>query len=625
MPITIGTNIASLLAERQLAQTSNVLGRVFERLSSGQRINRASDDAAGLAIADSLKAEARILDQGVRNLNDGISALNIVEESLTQLSNINVRLRELAEQAANGVYHLSQRRVLNTEADALVEEWNRIVETTEFNGIKLLQDTGSSVVLQAGCGSNAMLGIDSGQELSEVVGDGTFGESTTIAESGFEYGDFGGDAALVSDFNGDGNADLTTFSFDLEGGTGVAEVRLGHGDGTFSSAVTTAISTGWFDNVQVGDINGDQKLDFVGIYDSKLYVYLGKGDGSFESSQSIACATSGGYALGDLNDDGRLDLVYEPVEKTVGVLFAQADGTFSGGATYSAGIAESGYLLGFTIGDADGDGDNDAIVAGGEDFTTGVLQLLRNNGQGVLGAGEEMARTTDLFLFNDVRAEDYNHDGNLDFVAWNNLGGAVFINSGDGKLTRTDTLTDQYSGGGDFNGDGIPDLLVYNEVYLGNGDGTFSRASSIPFDPNIPYQEPTDINNDGALDILKYVKADGTFKLSLGGTRTTVSLTPLDLFTAASARSALDKLGEIAARVALEQGAVGAFRSRVETALSVLSSGSENMTAAESRIRDTDVAAEAANLVRTQILQQTSAAVLAQANQQPALALQLLE
>src|SRR5690606_625715 len=104
MPTTISANISSLRARRRLTVASEALSTVFERLSSGLRINSAADDAAGLAIAESLRASRRIYDQGVRNLNDGISLLNIADGALTELSTIVARLKELASQAANGSY-----------------------------------------------------------------------------------------------------------------------------------------------------------------------------------------------------------------------------------------------------------------------------------------------------------------------------------------------------------------------------------------------------------------------------------------------------------------------------------------------------------------------------------------
>ncbi len=126
MAITLGCNVASLIAQRELAKGTSALNNSFTRLSSGLRINRASDDRAGLSIASSLNSDRRVYLQGIRNLNDGVSALSIADGGLQELSGILVRMKELAEQAANGVYGTSQRAALNLEAQALKSEYNRI-------------------------------------------------------------------------------------------------------------------------------------------------------------------------------------------------------------------------------------------------------------------------------------------------------------------------------------------------------------------------------------------------------------------------------------------------------------------------------------------------------------------
>ena len=133
MQISFGKTAATLGVIRRLDQSGASLSRLFEQVSSGRRINRASDDAAGLAVASGLNVQSRIYAQGVRNLSDGTSLLSIADQALGQLSNIVNRQLELAEQAANGVLSNTQRESLNLEAQALSEEYNRIIETTTFN------------------------------------------------------------------------------------------------------------------------------------------------------------------------------------------------------------------------------------------------------------------------------------------------------------------------------------------------------------------------------------------------------------------------------------------------------------------------------------------------------------
>jgi flagellin len=149
MALNIRTNVPSLAAQRNLNAATERLNTAYERLSSGQRINRAKDDAAGLAIAESLKANARIASVGIRNANDGVSIINITDGAIAQITNILSRLAELSQQSANGVFSNSQRSALSLEFNALISEVERVAMTTEFNGLRLLSG-GGNVAFQVG-------------------------------------------------------------------------------------------------------------------------------------------------------------------------------------------------------------------------------------------------------------------------------------------------------------------------------------------------------------------------------------------------------------------------------------------------------------------------------------------
>lgn len=149
MAINIRTNVPSLIAQRNLDASTATLNTAYERLSSGLRINRARDDAAGLAIAESLKADAKIATVAIRNASDGISIISIADQAIGQIGNVLTRLAELAEQSANGVYGNVQRSALANEFNALASEIERIAFTTTFNGLRLLSG-GGSVVFQVG-------------------------------------------------------------------------------------------------------------------------------------------------------------------------------------------------------------------------------------------------------------------------------------------------------------------------------------------------------------------------------------------------------------------------------------------------------------------------------------------
>ncbi|VAX20822.1 Flagellin protein FlaA [hydrothermal vent metagenome] len=165
MALRVYNNIFSLTAQRNLGNNSTALGQSLERLSSGIRINRGADDAAGLAISEALRADIRSLQQALRNANDGISMINTAEGALSEQAAILVRMRELAAQAATGTVGSTERTTINREFTALRDEIDRISAVAEFNGQKLtdgaLDNVNStnnvvqSVVIQVGMQANS--------------------------------------------------------------------------------------------------------------------------------------------------------------------------------------------------------------------------------------------------------------------------------------------------------------------------------------------------------------------------------------------------------------------------------------------------------------------------------------
>ena len=154
MGLRINTNTASLNAQRVLWSTKSSLDKSMEKLASGYRINRAGDDAAGLAISENLRAQIRGLKQAARNANDGISLVQVAEGSMNEMSSILIRLRELSVQAASDTIGPVERQFLNVEYDQLVSEIDRIADSTEFNGTQLLSGVGSIMDFQVGIRNN---------------------------------------------------------------------------------------------------------------------------------------------------------------------------------------------------------------------------------------------------------------------------------------------------------------------------------------------------------------------------------------------------------------------------------------------------------------------------------------
>jgi len=180
MAVRIFNNIPSLTAQRILGVNNNRLSLSVERISSGIRINRAADDAAGLAISEGLRSDIRALRQAVRNASDGISLLNVTEGALNEQAGILIRLRELASQAATGTVGSTERATIQLEFTALRSELDRISATTEFNGLKLINGNlaygvaiNSHTLIQIGIDSSANSRIDLNTQINLASIDST--------------------------------------------------------------------------------------------------------------------------------------------------------------------------------------------------------------------------------------------------------------------------------------------------------------------------------------------------------------------------------------------------------------------------------------------------------------------
>lgn len=159
MSLQIFNNLSSLNAQRSLENSRSQLGASIARVASGIRVNSSSDDAAGFAISEGLNSDIQTLKQGARNLNDGLALINTIDGALNEQAGILIRLRELASQSATGTIGDTERKTIQLEFEALTKELNRIANTTEFNGQKLIDgslaaDAIESVVLQIGLDSS---------------------------------------------------------------------------------------------------------------------------------------------------------------------------------------------------------------------------------------------------------------------------------------------------------------------------------------------------------------------------------------------------------------------------------------------------------------------------------------
>jgi flagellin len=179
MPLLINSNAMSLNAQRYLSQNSNALSKSMEKLASGYRINRAGDDAAGLALSEKLRSQIRGSHKALDNIQDGINVLNIADGSMQSVTDYLQRMRELAVQAGNDTYNATQRTSMKTEIDQLSSGINNIATSTQFNGVFLLNASAPATSMRLQIGANGTAGTDT----LDVGGQGVFNsvDTTTLA------------------------------------------------------------------------------------------------------------------------------------------------------------------------------------------------------------------------------------------------------------------------------------------------------------------------------------------------------------------------------------------------------------------------------------------------------------
>ncbi len=624
MPVTIASNIASLGAQRQLGKVTESLGNTFERLSSGMRINKASDDAAGLAIATSLRNDTRVFTQAIRNVSDGISLTSIAAGALEQLRDIATRQIELAASAANGTFSFQQRRSLDREADALSKEWNRIVQSTTFNGVRVLDLSNPTTTIQAGYGSEASLGVSVGAELARTVGVGTF---NTANVSGINI-NVGG--TLLADFNSDGNLDLVA----THRGTSSVNVALGTGSGTFTSVTTLvagASNNGSFNEIVATDFNSDGIVDLAitSATTNTIQIYRGNNNGTFRAALTVSSfGLTGGYSLkgGDLNQDGKEDLVVGNGTSGIQALYGNGDGTFSLGFSFAS--TSIGHVE--TL-DINNDGRLDIVSSG--NFADS-FHVFMNQGSGSFSTA--VVTLSINTHFTRISKGDFNGDGNDDLAMANYEGAqdnvVMFVSNGDGTFrapVSIQTGTTSYDVKvDDFNNDGYDDVLANTitsgqQIVFSNGDGTFRAAVTVAASGGGYSTATGDLNGDGLKDFVLGFNPGVSVFLSTSTTKSTLTQ-KFDLFSQATARESLTLVTSALQRVGSELGRIGASQARLGVALNNLAQSREAYSGAISRIMDVDIGEATSSMIQKTILQKTGAAVLAQANIQPQIALQLL-
>ncbi|OWZ84849.1 flagellin [Natranaerobius trueperi] len=514
----INTNVEALNAHRNLSQTNNNMQKNLERLSSGQRINRAADDAAGLSISEKMRGQVSGLNQAVSNAQDSISMIQTAEGALEESHNILQRMRELAVQSANDTNIDDDRGAIQDEMDQLAEELGRISETTEFNTQELVDGSFEGTF---------HIGANEGQNID------------------LEIGDMSADALGVA---GDGGASFTT---SIE-----EDIRD-------------------IDEEALGLEEGEQELNVVEIDN------VTTADGEVTANYGLE------------NEDGDIVAVsqngseYEFLEEATDVdNISQAEIV---GTSDDAGIEFDDPVTSGTVSmDADSDFEN-------VDFE-GTARVDMENG---LDSGEYTVIEEDFgdhFDFPDVDEDSafdtieqglINEDGDLVAVSFNN-------DDIDGTTPFSDAPE------GFFN---VEDIDWEVDSDLDNGTAGDLDAAIEDADPIF------DMNTELEADEVIEIRGDGG----------------IDVSTQDSADSAISDIDEALDTVSEQRSELGALQNRLEHTINNLSVASENLEAAESRIRDVDMAEEMMDFSTQQVLEEAGTAMMAQANMQPQSVLQLLQ
>lgn len=593
MPLIINTNVASLNSQRQLMNSGNALDKATERLSSGQRINSAKDDAAGLAISNRMTSQIRGLDQAIRNANDGVSLVQTAEGALQEVTNMLQRIRELSIQSANGIYNDADRKTLDAEVQQLKKEMDRIAETTSFNGQKLLDGTLGNTFLQVGSQANETM----------EVGIGSF--STT--SMGGTSGDIVGEATAngLADLTGLAGGDL------IVNGAGLSAIPV-----TVPPATLNDVLKAW---------NAD--LDGKGASVTTLVQYTAEGAGS-----GVLRAPSETLTIAYMDGDG-LTQTYELTgTNSMKDLVAKINSETGVEAT----LTDAGKLV-LTAPGGTSLSVTDSSVAGGASGTgvTAPASVDKNfslvfndeskdaRGVKIQAATDPVTGAVDLqgtTVLNDLGVDIQDANGNL-------LGAAVSAASTnvlqEGDLIINGIAIGKITGQGDADDTAAEAIRVINQksgetgvvAFLAQGaTDQIALRSANGEEISIKYGD-TVLAQD-VLDIVGFQERNATEGVG--------SVASIKIDTYEGAQRAIGIVDKALEQVNATRADLGAVNNRLDFTMSNLANVSEKTSASKARIVDADFAAETAALSRAQVLQQAATAMLAQANARPEQVLSLL-
>lgn len=596
-------NLTAMNANRMLGITSKVQAKSTEKLSSGYKINRAADDAAGLAISEKMRKQMRGLTQASANAQDGISAVQTAEGALTEVHDMLQRMNELAIKAGNGTMSESDRQSVQDEIDQLVTEIDRVSETTKFNETYLLKGEGK------------------GSKIDEVSArvDGKI-QDAVITEARGNI--FSGTMDMADDTKMDANTeDTATVTYlDEEGNKRTKDITFKTGTDAKTTAANLAEAINNDDTLKhifKANSNGSGKLEVESKLDgtktdstknavqsiefkSQITASTGKADGTAAermnkftadgTTKKAAVGESYSFAVGAVKNDGSLEFKFQDGESITinGKTFTYDAGKSDNNANTFSNLTELQELLG-------SDYEVNLQVAGKKTTTT----YTRSDGDGATQADND-APDVSAPVTEDIIADLKDNSKFADAA----------ITDFDTTETFVDTAGTAPAKNSDVGAYADPaptkDMVKYTDTKL-TLTITEKATTEKPKDVlNFSLQVGADTTEENKISVdieSMSAKSLGIDKVSVTGKDST------------NADKAVNTIADAIAQVSKQRSALGAIQNRLEHTINNLDNVVENTTSAESAIRDTDMATEMVRYSNQNILAQAGQSMLAQANQ----------
>lgn len=661
MAAVVNTNVMSLNAQRQLGKSQAVSNQAMERLSSGLRINSAKDDAAGLAISTGMQSQIKGINQGVRNANDGISMAQTAEGSMDEMTNILQRMRELSVQAANDTNSSSNRASIQKEVDQLYSELDRIAETTQFNGINLLDGSNKSTTLQIGANSGETLSfsIDAvttkDLNLNAVSGTGELNGgransggmvNNAVTINGVTLGSANASntnaAGLIKDsINAKtGLTGVTATAYNtvestggIDGITSGLEITVGAGTTVTLSSTSSAQDLVDTINDEVGGVTATLSSDgaLVLSNDTGKSIEIGgaiAGSGltadTFQGYVSLTSADGSSIEVGrDASASKATDALINTSLNSLGINESTGSDFVKGTAVSSAGGAvtsndgiqingvDLGAVSGLTAADKafaiNAISDQTGVTASAKtEVTYSVNISTMALDDGTTAATASALSINGVAVTMSANGVAANLDDVVDAINNSGIQGVVATASDDGKLVLTSNA------GNDIKVNIGTDAALTDDagvdvttIMSTKTNGSITLTGENGKDVSITSTASTEALKDTALAKLGVTDQGGS-EVAVGK--------GLSVTSAANASNTIDRIDDALNKITESRANLGAIQNRLGSTISNLENVSQNISAANSRIQDADFAAETSKMSKAQILQQAGTSMLAQAN-----------